>query len=195
VDANGCDPRVQECGICGSAADQPQPVCGNEVVEGGEQCDGKTILETCGSLFLGEGTLRCTSGCRLDTSGCVGVPVTDLVPETPETCGNGVLDRDEVCDGSFDDCTDECGSEANVQSFVCRGCAELTCGCFDQGSCGDGRLNNDEECDGSSDFPDSICAGACGGEANVLACSGCECVCGGGSASEAFLELPPSVVE
>ncbi len=46
-------------------------VCGNNVKEEGEQCD-RTDLggATCQSLGYSGGTLRCTSGCLFDTSGC-----------------------------------------------------------------------------------------------------------------------------
>ena len=47
--------------------------CGNNVIEGDEECDGGAIDESCRTLdtprAVGEG-IACTEGCELDTSGC-----------------------------------------------------------------------------------------------------------------------------
>lgn len=47
------------------------PVCGNGILETGEDCDGTVGNATCETVgtFAG-GTLACTSECRFDTSGC-----------------------------------------------------------------------------------------------------------------------------
>ncbi len=69
--------------------------CGDGAIQGGEECDGDDLSgETCESLGLGTGTLSCT-GCSYDTVGCSG---TD--DSTPETCGDGMLQAGEECDGS-----------------------------------------------------------------------------------------------
>lgn len=51
----------------------PAPaVCGDGVVEGGEQCEaGVPLADTCQTLGFAGGTLACAS-CRYDTSGCTG---------------------------------------------------------------------------------------------------------------------------
>ena len=47
------------------------PVCGNGVVETGEQCDGGDLGgATCTSLGFTGGTLACGGSCQYDTSGC-----------------------------------------------------------------------------------------------------------------------------
>jgi hypothetical protein len=58
-------------GTAGSAANDPGPVCGNGVVETGEQCDGADLSgQTCVGLGQGPGTLRCLQNCTFDLSLC-----------------------------------------------------------------------------------------------------------------------------
>jgi hypothetical protein len=50
-------------------------VCGNNIKETGEQCDGSDLGgATCQSLGYSGGTLRCRSDCTFDTSGCYTAP-------------------------------------------------------------------------------------------------------------------------
>jgi len=44
--------------------------CGNNVREGLEQCDGNNIEDSCESLGLGMGELKCNQICNYNTSGC-----------------------------------------------------------------------------------------------------------------------------
>src|SRR3989338_4590446 len=54
------------------------PICGNNIIEGTEQCDGSNLnSQTCQSLGFTEGTLRCSSMCTFDTSSCTS---TDTIP-------------------------------------------------------------------------------------------------------------------
>lgn len=45
--------------------------CGNDVIEGSEQCDGSVGEETCVSQGYASGTLSCNTDCTFDISGCV----------------------------------------------------------------------------------------------------------------------------
>lgn len=50
-------------------------ICGNDSVEGDEQCDGSDLGgQTCVSLGYYGGTLACKADCTFDTSGCTTVP-------------------------------------------------------------------------------------------------------------------------
>jgi hypothetical protein len=83
--ALACDP---ECQIITEACSS----CGDGVVSLIEACDGTAFNgDTCTSLGFGSGNLACAADCAaVDTSGCVALP----------TCGNGVLDPVEQCDGA-----------------------------------------------------------------------------------------------
>lgn len=144
------------CSACGSP-----PVCGNGVIEAGEQCD--------------DGNQVSTDGCRNSTA--VAGPCTipngwvcdNQAPTVPNTfgctncvnsCGNGVFNPicgEECEDGNFD-ATDSC-DVTNENSF---GFCSLTfCGDgvrqTDNGENTGGPLNDgNEECDGS-DFGTATC--------------------------------------
>ncbi len=66
------------------------PVCGDDVQEADEACDGLDLAGLdCAALgggFTG-GALACAADCTLDTAGCT-------------SCGNGVIDAGEACDGA-----------------------------------------------------------------------------------------------
>lgn len=55
-------------------------VCGDGVIEGGEECEGDNLNgETCESLGYAGGTLTCDIACSFDTSGCI-VPTPTATP-------------------------------------------------------------------------------------------------------------------
>lgn len=59
-----------------------------------EECDyDKFGDNTCQSFGFRQGSLRCTSDCKIDTSECND--------EAPAVCGDGVLSRGEQCDGEL----------------------------------------------------------------------------------------------
>lgn len=49
----------------------PPPVCGNNIKEGGEQCDGTDLnSQTCVSRGFSSGNLSCNTDCTFNTTGC-----------------------------------------------------------------------------------------------------------------------------
>ncbi len=77
---------------CGFDVSECVMGCGNGVLEPGEECDGTDFgSASCENLGYGSGTLSCSPYCTLDMSLC---------EQTPESCGNGVVDASEVCDGT-----------------------------------------------------------------------------------------------
>jgi hypothetical protein len=63
------------------------PICGNGVVDPGEQCDGLDLAgQECTDFGYIEGALGCNDDCTVDTSGC-------------SACGDGNVDVGEQCDG------------------------------------------------------------------------------------------------
>lgn len=77
-----------ESGSCSVPSTNPD-LCGNGVLDQGEQCDPKRgNLPTCAEALnvpTAKGNVVCTDACQFDIRGCY-------------YCGNGVLDADEACD-------------------------------------------------------------------------------------------------
>jgi hypothetical protein len=148
---------------CGSNTGTGNPPrCGNDLVEGTEECDGPDLAgETCAGLGLEGGTLACSATCTFDVQACTGTPA----------CGNGEVEYGEACDG-----TDLAGQTCADRGFLggalaCSPvCTYDTSGCSMASVCGDGQANGSEECDGS-DLDGQTCA-SLGLEAGILACSG-----------------------
>jgi cysteine-rich repeat protein len=88
-------------GAGGNAGGPPVSVCGDDVIDGFEQCDGEG-LNGYGCMDLGydDGTLLCNDECEFDTSGCFGV----------ERCFDN-LDNDNDGDADCDD--SDCASYCN----------------------------------------------------------------------------------
>ncbi|MBT4120049.1 MAG: hypothetical protein HOJ16_00855 [Candidatus Peribacter sp.] len=137
-----------------SAPPAPTPAakCGNEKVEGSEECDE------------GSSNGKVDSTC---TSTCTKRVTERSTTSTEPVCGNAVLDPDEECDNGDDN--------SDMVASACRtNCVSPTCGDFvvdaneqcDNGDgnsdfysdtcrlncslpyCGDGVLDSNEECDG-----------------------------------------------
>ncbi len=70
-------------------------LCGNSVVEPGEECDGASLgILSCEASGFAGGELACTADCRLDYQACEAAPpgVLEVI------CGDGRIDPGEVCD-------------------------------------------------------------------------------------------------
>ena len=104
-----------------STTDGGQPVCGDGIREGDEECDGAALGgATCEAAGFDYGTIACTEACTLDTAGCVS-----------SACGNDLAEVGEACDG-----TDLGGSDCASEGFVSGtlACAS-DCGSVDTASC------------------------------------------------------------
>ena len=84
-------------GACNQTKPLPErPVCGNNIVQVGEQCDRNNLNgTTCQKLGFTGGTLNCTPSCTFITAGCIKAPV----------CGNQIVEGTEQCDGSSMSCS------------------------------------------------------------------------------------------
>ncbi|MBX7081990.1 MAG: hypothetical protein K1X88_22480 [Nannocystaceae bacterium] len=137
------------------------PVCGDGVVDAGEDCDGADLGgATCMSEGFDGGRLGCAGDCTLDTTGC------------NVNCGNGTIEDPEECDGANLnglDCTSQ-GFDAGALACS-RGCTLDTTGCISF-MCGNNAIEGAELCDGTDlGGVDCIGLGYDGGE---LACDvGC----------------------
>jgi len=164
----------------GGDPNKPEGVCGNGIVEPGEDCDGSDLHGmTCDMVEHGtSGDLGCDPTlCRFDTSTCQA------------TCGNGVIDAGEDCDG------------ANLNGMTCGDymhgtygdlqCDPVVCR-FDttvcEQACGNGVVDSGEECDGA-DLNGMTCGTYMPGTSGNLSCmpgvchfdpGACEMTCGNG---------------
>jgi hypothetical protein len=151
---------------CNSNPQTPPPAtCGNGAIDSGEQCDGNNFAgQTCASRGFDTGALGCSS-CSLVTSGCYDSPVN--------TCGNGVIDSGEQCDGNnlnSLDCTDfghdsgtlTCGGGCNYDFSACSGDeSETNVGYRNEGQYFDGgwypQKESGESCDNDFECVGNYC--------------------------------------
>ncbi|MBI4176720.1 MAG: hypothetical protein HY518_05930, partial [Candidatus Aenigmarchaeota archaeon] len=130
--------------------------CGDGKINmAGEECDGATFgtVKNCSQYSnLGGGTLKCTPQCRLDTSDC----------SAASSCGNGILDQGEACDGKsfgkINSCTGFNGAFTSGTLGCTPSCELDTSSCTERGHCGNGLIDAGESCDGNSFGPlDGAC--------------------------------------
>ena len=130
----GIDPAQNWLCLGGTA------VCGNDVVEAGELCDGTDLQGvTCADFGFTGGALACNATCNnVDTTGCTRIPAGWTCP--PENygtgdgcdCGCGVIDLDcadgtvascDTCDGPGS-CSGGLGCPGDIdhaQNWICAG--------------------------------------------------------------------------
>ncbi|MEZ4460122.1 MAG: CAP domain-containing protein [bacterium] len=143
------------------------PFCGDGEVNGQEDCEN-TVDTTCEALGFDGGTLACGSTCRFDTTGCTRV-----------SCGNGLIDDGEDCEGTMvSSSCEEQGFDGGTLGCQSN-CSFDETACF---RCGDGNLDSGEACDGAAlagascgslgfDGGNLSCLATC--EFNTTACFSC----------------------
>ena len=126
----------------------PMPVCGDGVVEGGEECDlggdngdGAACTAACKSAVCGDGLVHegveeCDDGNTEDGDACTNAC-------SAAACGDGIVGPGEACDDGNPDDNDACTS-------MCK-----------SATCGDGMMQPGEACDdGDMDDTDD-CLSTC----------------------------------
>jgi cysteine-rich repeat protein len=192
-DGNGlADCRDPAC--AGAPSCQPgQAVCGNSIVDPGEECDGTAGPQPCSSSCHQE---RCGNGILDPAEECDGT--AGLQPCSPscrqEVCGNGIVDPGEQCDAAGDsatcdrDCTpaacgdlhvnaqagEQCDDGNRVSGDGCSSTCKLEV-------CGNGIVDPGEQCDAAGDSAtcDSDCTIATCGDLHVNLRAGEQCDDGG----------------
>ena len=133
------------CDFFYAKAPAPNPICGNGVREGNEQCDdGNTnnndnCSNSCRNPICGNGVREGSEQCDIGTNnGKPGSPCTIqcLNAGVASVCGNGVREGNEQCDDGNQSNTDTCsnictaiggsGPACRVQAFDSYGSVPLT---------------------------------------------------------------------
>ena len=135
-------------------------VCGDNVVEGSEQCDDGNIVSgdgcssscqiesqpNCGNNVVDAGE-TCDDGNTISGDGCSSVCQIEFI------CGDNVINPGEQCDGTEWGPITECSNFANFTggSLSCVGCMFDTSLCSGApiGICSNGIINIGEQCDGT----------------------------------------------
>ena len=129
VNVENCSTCPQDCGECPS-----QPICGNGIVEEGEECDGGARPCTVNGYHGSQACVDCSWGKCVATESCGdgvcnGPETNDTCPEdcaltpTGSVCGNGICEEDEV---PYDPktgvgCLPDCGHVPGCGDGVCTG--------------------------------------------------------------------------
>ncbi len=136
-----------------------EPICGDGIPEGSEQCDDQNTSNTdacvgtcqlayCGDTYTRSGVEECDDGDNDSGDGCSWDCKL-------EVCGNARLDAGEDCDdpnnASCVNCQlPECGNGTIEAGEECDGSAGCTNCILTAGNCGNGILEIGEECDPGS---------------------------------------------
>jgi len=99
--------------------DDGGPVCGDGVIQSGEQCDGSNLGgSSCTALGFVGGSLSCDPTCHFNVTAC-----------SAALCGNGVIEGGEECDGA------NLNGETCVDFGFTSGILRCTNCAFDFGGC------------------------------------------------------------
>ena len=148
--------------------------CGDGQVDGDEACDiALAATAECAPLGFEPGQVPCDASCQWAYDQC-----TPLA-----TCGNGMLDTTELCDGAQIAADLDCSDYGRTSGTLACGsaCQIDASGCY---TCGDGTLQGPEGCDDhdltSGDGCSSGCAVETGWQCAGQQPSQCTPVCGDG---------------
>ena len=135
--------------IAFNAKNETQPLCGDSIVQNGEQCDdgnlnnsdgcnNQCILEFCGDGIKQDNEF-CDDGNNVNGDGC-------SAQCNLEICGDGIIQSPETCDDGNQNNTDSCRNDCTIP--ICGdGIKDVN------ESCDDGNLNNTDSCNNQCNLP------------------------------------------
>lgn len=188
-----CNPKKEglDCLDCVTA------VCGNNITEAGEECDGPDLAgKTCQDYGYNSGTLKCTSSCRWDSSTCYNSGEycgngycagsgedcnscpQDCPKETSSSCGDGICNAGEDCNSCSIDCTSGTIPPTGTCSACFKGKCDSSCNSRKEGpDCADCNQETNYCC-GQDFFDSAYCGNNSGYAGEIISCCG-DSVCEG----------------
>lgn len=151
-------------------------ICGNAIIETGEQCDdGNTLSgDGCNSVCMfenpncGNGVInageQCDDGNSINGDGCNQYCLTEGL-----TCGNGVVNAGEQCDDGNNINGDGCNFSCMIEGIIC----------------GNGNVQAGEQCDDANTINGDGCNSTCFVESGY-SCVGSPSICNVLSLEENF---------
>jgi fibro-slime domain-containing protein len=126
-------------------------VCGDGMIEPGEQCDD-------GNGTPGDG---CSGICQIEPG--YACPTVDqaCVFTLTQTCGDGKIEGDEACDDGNTTNGDGCSSTCDVESGYACATANTPCTKTTVAACGDKTVNAGEQCDDGNLTAGDGCSPTC----------------------------------
>lgn len=189
-DTNIDFPADMGCDNPNDPTEDPNPICGNNIIERGEQCDDGNVVSgdgcsalcritppVCGNNIINQGE-QCDDGNRVNGDGCSISCQTEIPPTT--TCGNAILERYEACDdgnlangdgcSQFCDVTKQCSDGIDNDGDT-RTDFPSDLGCTDpndntespdpQSICGNSIIESGETCDDGNTLNGDGCSNTC----------------------------------
>ena len=152
------------CDLSGGQPAPPAAVCGNNIVETGEVCDGSSLAgQSCNTRGFTGGTLSCAANClSFNTNLC-----------TTTLCGNNVVETGEVCDGSSlagQSCSTRGFTGGTISCSV--DCRSFNTNLCTTTLCGNNVVETGEVCDDGNTITELSCS------YGTASCSGCSSNCG-----------------
>jgi hypothetical protein len=152
-----------DCRLDTSACSCGSGLCGNAVLDSGEECDqGQLGGASCESLGHERGPLTCGDGCRFDVGACGSGNCGDGLVDGAEECDQGNLDGNSCGTLGFASGTLSCAGGCKLDVTSCEGSAVPVCG--------NGITEGLEECDSSN----VMCSA--GDVCGVDGPSSCQCI-------------------
>src|SRR3989344_5094388 len=139
-------------------------LCGNNVIETGEVCDGTSLAgQSCTTRGFTGGTISCSVDClSFNTNLC-----------TTTLCGNNVVETGEVCDGSSlagQSCSTRGFTGGTISCSV--DCRSFNTNLCTTTLCGNNVVETGEVCDDGNTITELSCS------YGTASCSGCSSNCG-----------------
>jgi cysteine-rich repeat protein len=166
--------------------DASMAVCGDNLVNGTEVCDGTDLDgETCETQGWGGGTLACAGDCMaFDETGCT----------PPPNCGNGDLDTGEQCDDGNTDSGDGCEGNCQIGPGEVTTCRVVTP--LPAGVCEVTAGNGAKLITGTVLTPGKVWRGGhvLVDATGTISCTGCDCSADPDAAGATVVDCPGGVI-